>query len=153
MHTTEIQELKLIGLALKSKTTNLNGQSSTDCGNLWQRFESEGYASRIPGKLSEEIFAVYHQYEGDHTQPFSYFIGCKVHPETKVPEGMDQLIIPGGEYQKITARGEMPACIANAWKEIWDSSMKRAYTVDFEIYDDRSTDWNNAEVDIYVSTH
>jgi hypothetical protein len=37
-------------------------------------------------QLGEEILAVYHQYEGDHTKPFSYFIGCKVNPDAETPK-------------------------------------------------------------------
>ena len=63
----------------------MNGQSSIDCGNLWQEFVKGKYAEIIPNKLTDEILAVYHQYEGDHTKPFSYFIGCKVNADTEAP--------------------------------------------------------------------
>jgi predicted transcriptional regulator YdeE len=86
MNPIELGEAKLIGLALKGKTTNINEQSSTDCGNLWQEFEKGKYAETIPNKLTDEILAVYHQYEGDHTESFSYFIGCKVKADTEVPQ-------------------------------------------------------------------
>lgn len=151
MDKINLEEIKLIGLSLKSKTTNLNGQSNIDCGNLWQKFEKENYAIKIPNKLSNEILAVYYQYEGDHTQPFSYFIGCKVPTNTEVPQGLDSLIIPQGTYQKISAKGEMPNCVANTWKEIWNSDIRRTYKFDFEVYDERSKDWNNAEVDFFLS--
>ncbi|MEX0648600.1 MAG: GyrI-like domain-containing protein [Balneolaceae bacterium] len=145
------ENIHLIGLALEHKTINENGQSGIDCGNLWTKFTTESCAEKIPEKLSDNIFAVYHEYEGDHTQPFSYFIGCKVPAGTTAPSGMDSLIIPGGSYQKLTAKGKMPDCIATTWKEIWKSDLPRAYRADFEIYDERSHDWSNAEVDIYLS--
>jgi len=148
----ELEEIKLIGLSLPAKTTNEMGQSGIDCGNLWQKFEKENYAGKIPNKLSDEILAVYHHYEGDHTRPFSYFIGCKVEAETEIPEGLDGLLIPKGLYQKIIAAGKMPDCVINTWKEIWNSDIPRAYKADFEVYDERSKDWNNAIVDIFVST-
>jgi hypothetical protein len=94
----ELQEITLIGLALPSKTTNENGQSNIDCGNLWQKFEQGDYVSKIPGKKCDDIFAVYHDYEGDHTQPFSYFIGCEVNDDTDTPDGMNRLTIPKGRY-------------------------------------------------------
>jgi len=50
------------------------------------------------------------------------------------------------------ASGKMPDCVANTWKEIWNSGIPRAYQTDFEVYDERSRDWNNAVVDVYVST-
>lgn len=151
MNKIELEEIKLIGLALGTKTTNEKGQSETDCGNLWQKFEKENYVNRIPDKLSDEILAVYHQYEGDHTQPFSYFIGCKVKAGTKVPEGMDSLIISKALYEKINANGKMPDCVANTWKGIWNSNMPRAYKADFEVYDEKSKDWSKAEVEIFIS--
>jgi len=146
-----IKEFKLIGLALPEKTTNKNGQSNIDCGNLWQQFQENNYLSKIPERQGDEIFAVYHGYEGDHNAPFSYFIGCKVSNETPVPETMDSLIIPKGEYQKIIARGKMPNCVTDTWKEIWQSDIDRSYTFDFEVYDERSKDWNDAEIDIFIS--
>ncbi|CAN5368713.1 hypothetical protein BH23BAC1_BH23BAC1_31490 [soil metagenome] len=153
MNEIELPSTNLLGLALKHKTTNENGQSMIDCGNLWQKFEQENIANNIPDKLTEEVVAVYHQYEGDYTKPFSYFIGCKVKPGTVVPQGMDHLTIPSGTYHKIIAQGTMPECIAEGWKEIWNSEIPRAYNADFEVYDHRSKDWKNAEVDIYFSVN
>ena len=151
MNKVEIYDIYLVGLSLKKKTLNENGQSTIDCGNLWQEFEKNNVAGSIPGKLSDEVFGVYYQYEGDHTKPFLYFVGCKVSSHTEVLPGLENLIIPGAIYHKVTAKGKMPGCIANAWKEIWASDIPRAYKVDFELYDERSKDWNNAEVDIYLS--
>lgn len=151
MNKIEINEFKLVGLALKNKTTNENGQSNIDCGNLWKKFETGNYADEIQGKLSDEIFAVYHNYEGDYTKPFSYFIGCKVNADAEIPTGMDALIIPGNKYQKFIAKGKMPGCIADSWKKILNSEVSRAYQSDFEVYGERSKDWNNAEVDIFIS--
>jgi predicted transcriptional regulator YdeE len=142
---------KLIGLRLNDKTTNDSGQSGVDCGNLWQKFETENFAERIPNKLSNAIYAVYFDYEGDHTKPFSYFIGCKVENDTDTPHDMSSLLIPAGSFTKLIAKGKMPDCVVNCWKDIWHSNIERAYRYDFEVYDDRSKDWNNAEVDIFVS--
>jgi predicted transcriptional regulator YdeE len=151
MDKTQKSEFKLIGLKLESKTTNEGGQSSVDCGKLWQKFETENLAESIPDKLSDEIYAVYFDYEGDYTKPFSYFIGCKVKIDTDVPHGMDHLIIPAGNFTKVIAKGKMPDCVANSWKDIWNSKTDRAYKYDFEIYGERSKDWSNAEVEIFVS--
>ncbi|KIO78481.1 transcriptional regulator [Pedobacter lusitanus] len=151
MTQTELQGVQLIGISTKEKTTNENDQASIDCGNLWQEFMSNGIAARIPGKLSDEILAAYHSYDGDYTNPYAFFIGCKVSQGTVVPEGLDSLVIPSGNYLKITAKGKFPECIANTWREIWRTDYPRAYTVDFEVYDERSADWNNSEVDIFLS--
>ena len=143
---------KLIGLKLDKKTTNEGGQSNIDCGGLWQKFEARDFAGQIPNKLGDEIYAVYFDYDGDHTQPFSYFIGCKVDRYAEVPKNMDCLVIPEQNYFKTTAKGQMPNCISSAWKDIWDSKTDRLFTFDFEVYDKRSRDWSDAEVDIFVAS-
>lgn len=150
MTQTTIDGFKLIGLKLPHKTTNEGGQSSKDCGNLWQQFEQVGVADRIPTWAGDAVYAVYYEYEGDHTQPFSYFIGCKAAPEAEAPAGLDSLLIPEGSYTKVTAKGQMPDCIASAWREVWNSGLPRAYRYDFEVYDERSKDWNDAEVELFV---
>ncbi len=151
MDKVKKEGFRLTGLRLDKKTSNKNGQSGIDCGSLWQRFETEGFADKITGKLGNEIYAVYFDYEGDHTSPFSYFIGCKTDPGSVPPKDMDSLLIPPLTYCKITAKGKMTACIIEAWEKIWSSDIDRAYQFDFEVYDDKSRDWNNAEVGIYVS--
>jgi len=150
MDSVKNAEFKLIGLRLNGKTTNNNGQSGIDCGNLWQKFERENFAERIPGKVSDEIYAVYFDYEGDANKPFSYFIGCKVKMDTDA-DGMDSMVIPAGSFTKVVAKGKMPDCVAGCWKNIWNSKIERTYQYDFEVYDERSKDWSNAEVDIFVS--
>jgi predicted transcriptional regulator YdeE len=153
MEKTRKDGFKLIGLKLNKKTTNDGGQSSIDCGNLWQKIERENFVGRIPNKLSKDVYAVYFEYEGDHTKPFSYFIGCSVNADTDVPKDMDSLFIPEQNYFKVVARGIMPDCIAKSWKDIWNSKIERAYHYDFEVYDERSKDWSNAEVEIFVSSN
>ena len=142
----------MIGLKLGKKTTNEDGQSSIDCGNLWQKIDKENFVERIPNKLSDDLYAVYFDYEGDHTKPFSYFIGCKVKVDSDAPEGMDSLFIPEENYTRVISRGTMPDCLTNSWKDIWDSKIERAYNYDFEVYDERSKNWSNAEVEIFVSS-
>jgi predicted transcriptional regulator YdeE len=147
----ELKECKLIGLSLETKTSNKNGKSAIDCGNLWQKFETGGYAQKIPGKLTSEILAVYYSYEGDYTKPFSYFIGCKVQDNTPVPEGMNELVIPNGTYWIVKTKGMIPDCISKAWGVIWSTVIRRAYLADFEVYGEKSKDLKNAEIDIFLS--
>ena len=146
-----LPEIELIGLSLRGKTTNENQQSSIDCGKLWTRFEKEQVAEKIEGKLNNRIFAVYHDFDSDHHGHFSYFIGCEVALGAEIREHMERLIIPAGTFIKKTATGKIPDCIADAWKEIWDSHLQRTYRYDFEVYDERSRDWYSGEVDILVS--
>ena len=153
MNESNIEGFRLIGLKLENKTTNEGGQSGIDCGGLWQKFMQGGFAERIPGLLSNEIYAVYFDYESDYTKPFAYFIGCKVSADSQAPQDMVSLLIPSDRYTILSAKGQMPDCVANAWNEIWSSAINRAYHYDFEVYDERSKDWSNAEIDLFISTN
>ena len=114
--------------------------------------EKENCFQRIDNKIDDSIYAVYFDYEEDHTKPFSYFIGCKVSSDSQAVEGISVLQIPTDNYIKLLAKGKMPDCIANCWKDIWTWGIARAYHYDFEVYDERSKNWNDAEVDVYVSS-
>lgn len=148
---TQKENFKLNGLKLGKKTFNANGQAAVDCGSLWQQFMSEAVADKITNKLSADLYAVYFEYEGDHTQPYSFFIGCKVSTDAETPHGLQSIEIPNQNYTVVTAKGKMPDCIANAWQEIWKSDIDRAYGFDFEVYNELSADWENAVVEIYLS--
>ena len=148
MHT---QSFKLTGLKLNKKTFNSNNQAVIDCGVLWQQFISEGIADKIEDKVSNDIYAVYFDYDGDHTQPYSFFIGCKVADDNKTSDDLYTLQIPDQQYTTVTAKGKMPDCVATAWNDIWKSDINRAYGFDFEVYNELSADWENAEVAIYLS--
>lgn len=151
MEKIKKKNFKLVGLKLENKTTNENGQAAVDCGNLWQRFEREKTFEVIPNKKNDAIYAVYFDYEKDETKPYSYFIGCEIDEQTEVPDNLCELLIPSQNYIKIPVQGVMTDCIANAWRNIWSTKMNRDFGFDFEIYDERSKDWSNAELDIFIS--
>ncbi|MEJ0104349.1 MAG: effector binding domain-containing protein [Bacteroidota bacterium] len=67
-----------------------------------------------------------------------------------MPEGMDSLTIEKAAYQQFIAKGSMPDCVGNTWREIWKTNIDRAYIADFEVYDERSKDWEDALVDIFI---
>ena len=121
------EAIHLVGIALKKKTINANGQSSIDCGSLWLEFENRNMAGHIPNRVGDEVYAVYYDYDGDHTKPFSYFIGCRVENNTQRPEGLDELFIPEATYQRLETKGKMPDCVAEAWRQIWLSDSDRPY--------------------------
>ena len=151
MQKVELKEMKLVGLSLTTKTSNTNGQSTIDCENLWHEFMKQKYMDIIPNKINNEIIGAYHEYEGDSNHPFSYFIGCKVNDYDNVPKGLYTLTIPAGKFVKIETKGKMPDCVTDAWKQVWVSNLPRTYQIDFEVYDERSKNWDDAQVDVYIS--
>lgn len=152
MKTTTVNPLNIIGISVR--TSNANGQAAQDIPALWNKFMTENTQANIPNKVCENIYAIYTDYEGDHTLPYTTIIGCEVSNFEQVPEGMTQHIIKGGKYQHHLAKGNMDdGIIINKWKEIWaaEAETPRAYTSDFEIYGPKAADMSNAEVDIMIA--
>lgn len=146
----KIQKFDIIGISVR--TTNENGQSAQDIPALWNKFMTEGIQQKIPGKISEEIFCIYTNYEKDHTKPYTTILGCKVESLDFVPENMVGKTVESAEYEKIIAKGNLTEGIVyNKWLEIWNSDLDRIFTADFEVYGEKVQDPKNAEVDIYIA--
>ena len=133
-------------------TTNANNQAATDIGGLWQKFMEENIAFKIPNKIDDTVYSVYCRYERDYTAPYTTLLGCKVSSIGNVPDGLDAIEIASGDYQPFEAKGNlMEGAVYKTWIEIWNTNLARAYTTDFEVYDEKSADPNNAIVDIFIA--
>lgn len=141
--------IKMIGI--ECKTSNNPEAAPKDIPKLWDRFYSHKIMDQIPNKTSNQIVALYCDYEGDYTQPYTLIIGCPVSSIDDVPEGMTAKIIPEAKYAHFRAIGEHPKIVVETWGKIWTSNLKRTYTGDFEIYEENYFSKSPQEADIFVS--
>lgn len=147
---TTIEEFHVIGISVR--TTNEGGQAAKDIPKLWEKFITENIAAKIPSKVSDSVYGIYTEYEGDYTQPYTTVLGCKVSSLDNIPDGFIGFTIKAANYEKYTAKGKMSDDIVyKKWTEIWQSNLNRTYLADFEVYGERSVDMDNAEVDIFIS--
>jgi predicted transcriptional regulator YdeE len=145
-----IQKFNLIGISVR--TTNENGQSGRDIPALWSQFMSEEIQSKIPNKVSEDLFCIYTDYEKDHTKPYTTILGCKVESLDVVPENMIGKTIESANYKELIAKGNLSEGIVfNRWLEIWNSDLDRSFTADFEVYGEKTQNPEKAEVAIYIA--
>ncbi|MGY5352940.1 GyrI-like domain-containing protein [Wenyingzhuangia sp. IMCC45533] len=143
-------ELILVGLEIR--TTNENGKAAKDIPDLWRRFIKEDFKDKIPNKLNDTIYALYYDYQGDFTKPYSMLLGYQVTSLDDIPSNLTVKLIPKAEYFKFTAKGNlMEDAVFNTWKTIWQTDIKRAYTYDLEVYDDRASNPIDGEADILIS--
>ncbi|MFT3681561.1 MAG: effector binding domain-containing protein [Ferruginibacter sp.] len=150
MSNQVIQQFHVIGIAVR--TTNENGLSAQDIPALWNKFMSEGIAAKIPGKIDNTLYCIYTEYEEDHTKPYTTILGCKVESLDSIPGGMIGKTIEVADYKKYTATGNiLEGLVFNEWLKIWNSDLNRAFTADFEVYDERALNPKNAAVDIFVA--
>ena len=149
MKNKTIPSFKIIGLAVR--TSNQDGQAAKDIPELWNRFFKEDILSRIPNKVSNELYCIYTEYEKDHTLPYTTFLGCKVTDLEEVPEDMDGIHIAQNQYQHFIAEGNLEdGVVYEAWQKIWSTDLPRTYAADFEVYGEEAQNPHDARVDIFI---
>ncbi len=150
MNNQIIKTFNVIGIS--TRTTNDNGKSAKDIEALWSKFWSEEIQKQIPNAISEEIYAVYTDYETDFTGPYTTIIGLPVHTLENIPDGMIGLTIETATYQKFVSKGKMPEAVFNTWLEIWqNTNLNRAYKADFTVHGKKYYDGDQAEVETFIS--
>ena len=150
MQKETIAPFQIIGISVR--TSNQENKAAIDIPALWNQFISENIMDKIPNKITSEVYSIYTNYEGDHTQPYDTILGCKVSSLDNIPEGMIGKAFEGGKVAKFTAKGNLEDNIVyEAWLDIWGVHLNRTYTADFEVYGAKSMDRTNAEVDIFIA--
>ena len=149
MHT--IAPFKIIGIA--TRTSNSSGKAAEDLGALWGRFFEEQVGAKISGKLNDDIYAIYTDYESDYTGDYTCLIGYQVSSFENVAEGLVAREFDGGRHIKFVAAGKMPEAVVETWQEIWakDSELDRKYSADFEVYGAKSQQGDHSEVEIFIA--
>lgn len=150
MITQTISTFHVIGISVR--TTNENQQALKDIPALWARFTEEQTAAKIPGKINDDIYCIYTDYEKDHTRPYTTLLGCRVNNLDHIPDGMTGKTFAETNYKTFTAKGNLAqGAVYSEWLKIWNSSLPRAFTADFEVYGVKAVQAENAEVDIFVA--
>lgn len=125
-------------VGISAMTCNDNGQAAGDINALWQRFYEENMLHKIEDRAENVIYAVYSDYEGDHTKPFRVTIGCKTRGAANdLPQGLHKTHVPSAHYAMFAARGEQPKALLQTWEGVWKSNLPRTYVADLEIYGPR----------------
>lgn len=142
----KLEEKKAAGLT--ARTNNQSPDMGAVIGGLWNRFYSEGIYTSIPGKANGKALGIYTEYEGNEKGDYSIVVACEVEGEQELPEGIVIKTIPAGSYAKFIVRGDMHEAVAKGWEEIWKMDLPRAFSCDFEEY--QNDDMEDAEIHIYV---
>jgi predicted transcriptional regulator YdeE len=148
---------EVVGITASTNNAKEAGPDAV-IGKQWQSFVAFHLADKIPDRLDHDIVAVYTDYTSDANGQYTFVLGARVKPVVNpaVPEGMIVKTIPAGRYAVFTSeRGPVAKVVVDTWKQIWSyyqspTNGTRAYLADFEVYDQRAADPNDAQVDIYI---
>ena len=142
-----MDNFKIVGISIE--TTN---ESMIDIEAFWGRFWGENISEKILNKASNEIYAVYTDYESDYTGKYTIILGFPVTTLSNIPDGFVGQSISVGSNVKYTSKGKMPEAILKTWTEIWqDTELKRAYRADVTVHGQKYFDGDNAEIETYIS--
>ncbi|MCC9606924.1 AEC family transporter [Blastopirellula sp. JC732] len=134
---------------LKVSTNNLNETNSLTgkIRQLYNRYFSEKIGDLLPNPSPR--YAVYHNYQKQSDGDYALLVGGAV--EEPPSDKLETTTIAPGKYLKFQAKGKQPEAVIKAWRQIAayfpQSPHRRAYTTDFERYDDQSPE----TVEIFVS--
>jgi predicted transcriptional regulator YdeE len=139
------------------RTNNADEASGkSKIGDLWQRFYRENLGDQIPNRADSALTVVYSEYATDEKGDYNYLLGARVTSVDHLPAGMTWKQVQPGAYAVIpTEIGQMPGVLQATWRRIWEMSPteiggKRAFVTDYEIYDERSANPANAQVEIHI---
>ena len=162
MYKTQVQltEIKLVGITARTNNRSEMDLVTAKIGATIQEYFGKDISTAIPQRKNPgKTYCVYTNYSSDFTGDYTYFIGEEVEFFGEIPEGFQTLVIPVQLYTKFTTnQGKMPEICINAWYEIWNMTTQdfggaRSYVADFEVYDERSHDPENAVIDIYIGVN
>jgi predicted transcriptional regulator YdeE len=147
----------LVGLEIRTKNSD-EFSANGKIPKLWEIFYQDSINEKIKDKISENIYAIYSNYQSDHTGEYDYFIGYEVQ-NTKTYMNDDKLIIkeinPGRYSVVTTEKGSVQKVIPAAWEKILKMSPselggKRLFRTDYEIYTPEMKDSNGTIFKIYL---
>lgn len=128
-----LAEIEAFDVAGVSAVT-ANETAAEDINALWERLFHDRIGQKVQHKTDDVIYAVYSDYEGDHTKPFRVTLGYRVSGEN--PD-LYRITVQPQEYAVLSAAGEQPKAIIEAWRAIWASDLDRSFRTDFEAYGPR----------------
>lgn len=141
----EIVNLKeKIIVGVSAITSNNSPEMSAIIGGLWEKLYQGGVNQSIKNKVNQYAIGLYSDYSGDQ---YTVTVGNEV--SVSENEELTVKIIPAGKYAKFSVQGNMVTAVAEAWDKIWKMNLDRSFTGDFEEY--LNSDWENANIDIYIA--
>ena len=144
MDYTMVHLAQKIVVGVKAVTGNDDPKMNEVIGGLWEKLYQGGVSASNKNKLNEYAIGLYSDYSNN-----GYCVTAVHEVSQAENEGLAVKIIPAGRYAKFSVHGNMVKAVADAWGEIWKMDLDRSYAADFEEY--LNSDWENADIDIYIA--
>ncbi|WP_338751138.1 effector binding domain-containing protein [Bacillus sp. FJAT-52991] len=152
----EKEPFQVIGMT--ARTCNADEMTSkAKIPSLWSAFYQQKVGEKVSHLVKPGIvYGLYSDYTTDVNGEYSITLGMEMSSSEAVPEGVVVKTIPAAKYMVFTSeKGPMPEVVIKAWQDIWawfaQSEVERTYTGDFEKYDEKCANPEEAQVEIYIA--
>ena len=146
----------VVGISVRTSNA---GQMTPErpIGKQWDRLFKDGVLAAIPNKADANIVALYTDYASDKDGAYTYVLGARVTSVENLPAGMVAKNVPAGRYAVFTSeRGQVQKVVVEMWQKVWATPKSvlggdRAYSADYEVYDQRARNPADSIVDLYIA--
>ena len=149
---------RLMGLAARTRNAAETDPATAKIPTLWERFSFESLPGHIPYQTTPGvIYGLYCDFANGADGDYTLLVGCEVKAGATPPGTLEIRDVPAARYAVFTTpRGPLPAIVTDAWSAIWamtpqELGGERAFSGDFEVYDERAVHPRDAQVDIWIS--
>ncbi len=126
--------IRIMGIELRTS----NDEAMHTIPPHWQRFSTDDVLARIPGKLTDEVYAVYTHFENagvNNRGIYSLIIGAPVSSSQAVPPGMSHAVLPASACAVFTVPPNRFDQVGAVWQEVWQrDDLPKAFVADCERY-------------------
>lgn len=157
MNPSVVEEAGFTVIGIEARTRNAKERGPDGViPKQWERFMKENLAAAIPNKSDASIIVVYIDYASDQDGEYTYVLGTRVKSVTEIPSGMVARKVPAGRYAIFTSeKGPVVKIVVETWQKIWNVPKSspggdRAYKADYEVYDERAANPQDAQVDVHI---
>jgi predicted transcriptional regulator YdeE len=150
----EKDAMMLVGISVETANIWEAHPETAQIPALWDRFFKNAVANKITHRQNPHLlFGAYSNYESDYRGKYTQLVGAEVAQVEILPEDFTAIHVPAQTYLVFKREGVMPKAVNEAWQDVWfyfnssDAEYERAYTVDFERYNQ----YNPEFVEVFVA--
>ena len=128
------KDLTIVGLEIRTS----NERAFEEIPAHWQKFFQEGIVGQIPNKVSNDVYAVYTNFENkgkNNEGIYSFVIGVEVDQVGALPANLSSTLVPASDRMVFQVETGQPQQVGAKWQEIWGiDDIQKAFIADYEMY-------------------
>lgn len=126
--------IRLVGY----KITTTHATASQDIPALWDKLRQARAQGRLPQDIGDRPYAVYHDYNSQQIDKYTYFIGYAMEQPTisvLLDTELETAYVPRSRYAIFKTAGYFPERMLEVWQWIWKrGSLRNATHHTVEVY-------------------